>query len=129
MRALEANMAIEPDDAQLQRFLENDDKRPFVMVQLLRLGEDGQNKYLRYSFAAQPIVRRFGAEVLYAGSCTEPLLAAQGQAWDGVVIVRYPSRAAYAQFHQSPEYRAIAHLRADALREVMLLPMDDWPGR
>ena len=122
-------MAIEPDRGDVQRFLEGDDKRPFVMVQLLRLAEGGRDKYVQYSFAAQPIVRKFGGEVLYAGSCIEPLLAPRGQGWDGVVIVRYPSRAAYVQFHQSPEYRAIVHLRGEALRESMLLPMDDWPGR
>jgi uncharacterized protein (DUF1330 family) len=122
-------MAIEPDKGDLQRFLDGDDKRPFVMVQLLRLADGGRDKYVQYSFAAQPVVRKFGGEVLYAGSCTEPLLAPPGEGWDGVVIVRYPSRAAYVQFHQSPEYRAIVHLRGEALRESMMLPMDDWPGR
>ncbi len=122
-------MSIEPDSAGLKRFLESDDGRPFVMVQLLRLADGGRDKYLQYSFAAQPIVRRFGGEILYAGSCAEPLLAPAGQGWDGVVVVRYPSRTAYVQFHQSPEYRAVEHLRAQALREAMMLPMDDWPGR
>lgn len=122
-------MAIDPGSAELQQFVDADDKRPFVMVQLLRLADGGRDKYLQYSFAAQPIVRKFGGEVLYAGSCAQPLLAPPGPGWDGVVIVRYPSRAAYVQFHQSPEYRAIVHMRAEALREAMMLPMDDWPGR
>jgi uncharacterized protein (DUF1330 family) len=78
---------------------------------------------------AQPIVRSFGGQVLYAGECVEPLLSAAGGAWDGIVLVRYPSRTAYVQMQDDPAYRAILDLRRAALREVMLLPMDDWPGR
>ena len=122
-------MAIEPDDGDLQRFLAADDGRPFVLVQLLRLAEGGREKYLEYSSAAQPIVRAFGGKVLYAGECRGPLLATPGQDWDGAVIVRYPSRAAYVEYHQAPEYRAIVPLRNAALKEAVLLPMDDWAGR
>ena len=122
-------MAIDPQSNDLQRFLASDTGRPFVLVQLLRFTEGGRDKYLQYSVAAQPIVRSLGGQVLYAGECVAPLLAVPGQAWDAVVLVRYPSRAAYANMQDDPAYRAIAHLRSEALREAMLLPMDDWPGR
>ena len=122
-------MAIEPGSGDLERFLASDNKRPFVLAQLLRLAEGGREKYLQYSAAAQPIARSFGAQVLYAGECVDPLLAAPGQAWDGIVVMRYPNRAAYVSMHRDPKYQAIAHLRREALREAMLLPMDDWPGR
>jgi len=122
-------MAIEPESGDLERFLASDDKRPFVLAQLLRLAEGGREKYLQYSAAAQPIARSFGAQVLYAGECVAPLLAAPGQAWDGIVVLRYPSRAAYVSMQRDPKYQAIEHLRREALREDMLLPMDDWPGR
>ena len=122
-------MAIEPESGDLDRFLAADNKRPFVLAQLLRLAEGGREKYLQYSAAAQPIARSFGAQLLYAGECVDPLLAAPGQAWDGIVVMRYPNRAAYVSMHRDPKYQAIAHLRREALREAMLLPMDDWPGR
>ena len=121
-------MAIDPETSDLERFLAKDTGRPFVLVQLLRLAGGGREKYLQYSAAAQPIARSFGAQVLYAGECVDPLLA-PGPAWDAIVVVRYPNRASYLKMQDDPAYQAVAHLRREALREAMLLPMDDWPGR
>ena len=113
----------------MDRFRKGDAGRPFVLVQLLRFADGGRDLYLKYSVSAQPIVRSFGGQLLYAGECVEPLLAAQGQAWDAVVVVRYPNRAAYLDMLAAPAWRAIAPQRSAALRDVALLPMDDWPGR
>jgi uncharacterized protein (DUF1330 family) len=121
-------VAIEPESADLKRFAERDDKRPLVLVQLLRFAEGGRDRYLQYSAAAQRHLARVGAQLLYAGECTEPLLAPQGS-WDAVVLVRYPNRAAYLEMIAHPEYQEIAALRRTALREAALLPMNDWPAR
>src|SRR5215470_5949859 len=121
-------MAFDPDDAVLRRFGEGDDQKPLVLVQLLRFTEGGRERYLEYSVAAQRLLVGVGAQVLYAGECTEPLFAPQG-AWDAVVLVRYPNRRAYLEFLGHPAYQEIAPLRQAALREVALLPMNDWPGR
>jgi uncharacterized protein (DUF1330 family) len=122
-------VAIEPSSADLQRFREGDDGRPLVMAQLLRFVEGGRDSYLDYYAAVQPILLSIGAQVLYAGECTLPLLAAGSEAWDAVVIVRYPNRGAYVEMLADPSYQAIAHLRRAALREASMLPMDDWPAR
>src|ERR1700693_3567969 len=122
-------VAVEANSGDLERFLEADAGRPFVLVQLLRFTEGGRELYLQYSVAAQPIVRSVGAQVLYAGECVEPLVAPPGGSWDAIVLVRYPNRAACAQMLSDSAYQAIAYLRRSALREAMLLPMDDWPGR
>ncbi|SRR5260370_723688 len=121
-------MAIEPSPGELQRFRQADDRKPLVLVQLLRFREGGRERYLEYSAKAQLILGRLGAQVLYAGECMQPLLA-ESPAWDGVVIVRYPSRAAYLEMLADTEYQAITGLRRAALAEVMLLQMNDWPGR
>jgi uncharacterized protein (DUF1330 family) len=121
-------MAIEPSPSELQRFRQADDRKPLVLVQLLRFREGGRERYLEYSAKALPILGRLGAQILYAGECTQPLLA-EGPAWDGIVIVRYPNRAAYLEMLADAEYQAIVGLRRAALAEVMLLPMNDWPGR
>ena len=39
-------MAVEPDSEVLRRFGEGDDRRPQVMVQLLRFAEGGRERYL-----------------------------------------------------------------------------------
>jgi len=121
-------MAIEPAADDLKRFGEAHAGRHLVMVQLLRFLQGGRERYLEYSTRAQPILGRLGAQVLYAGECTEPLLA-EGGVWDAITIVRYPSRAAYLEMLADPEWRSISGLRRAALAEAMLLPMDDWPGR
>ena len=123
-----AGVAIEPGEAELRQFAEADDGGPFVLVQLLRFAEGGRERYLRYSVAAQPILRGLGAQVLYAGECIDPLLAPDG-AWDAIVVVRYPSRSAYREMLADPSYAEIALQRRSALREAVLLPMNDWPGR
>jgi uncharacterized protein (DUF1330 family) len=122
-------MAIEPRSEDLKAFRDADNGRPFVMVQLLRFVEGGRDRYLGYSAAAQPILTRIGAQVLYAGECARPLVAPEGQSWDAVVLVRYPGRRAYAEMLADAEYQAIAPVRRAALRDATLYPMDDWPGR
>jgi uncharacterized protein (DUF1330 family) len=119
-------MAVEPGPDEIERFRAGDTGRPFVLVQLLRFADGGLSKYVQYSASAQAILRPLGAQVLYAGQCVEPLL---GERWDAIVVVRYPSRAAYVEMLVDPRYQQIVPLRREALRDVALLPMDDWPGR
>jgi uncharacterized protein (DUF1330 family) len=122
-------MPIDPSPSDLRRFRDGDDGRPFVMVQLLRFAEGGRERYLEYSRAAQKILGPLGAQVLYAGECTEPLSAGEGKACDAVVLVRWPNRTAYAEMLADPAYEAIAPLRRSALRDAVFLPMNAWPGR
>ncbi|HYV67131.1 MAG TPA: DUF1330 domain-containing protein [Myxococcales bacterium] len=122
-------MAVEPDSAALRRFGEGDDRKPLVLAQLLRFAEGGRERYLEYSAAAQRLLAGVGAQVLYAGECTEPLLSPESGGWDAVVLVRYPNRAAYLEMLAQPAFQEIAPLRRSAVREVALLPMNDWPGR
>ncbi|WP_218590402.1 DUF1330 domain-containing protein [Pseudonocardia oceani] len=63
-----------------------------------------------------------GLEVLHLGDGGRALVADEGQAWDTVVLVRYPSRQAFVDVVRDPEYRAGAHLRAEALVESVLQP-------
>ncbi len=116
-------MPIDPTPADLERWRAADDGRPFVLVQLLRFAEGGRDRYVEYSTRAQPILNRIGAQVIYAGECSEP------GAWDGAVLVRYPSRGAYVAMVESAEYQAIAGVRRASLREAVFLPMSDWAGR
>lgn len=118
-------MAIEPSSEALEHFRKGA-RGPFVLTQLLRFAEGGREKYLEYSVAAQPILMRLGAQIVYAGECVEPLLAGEGQAFDGIVVVRYPSRDAYLSMLADPAYQGIVHLRREALEEAVLLPTDDW---
>ena len=45
-----------------------------------------------------------------------------------VALVRYPTRNAFAQFVRDPDYRAVAHLRTEALLETVLQPTSELGG-
>ena len=55
-------------------------------------------------------------------------LAEAGQAWDAVLLVRYPSRQAFSDMVRDPAYNAGTHLRTDALEEAVLQATVPWPG-
>lgn len=121
-------MAIDPKGADLKRFLAEDPGGPVVMLNLLRFRPDGgRAAYAAYARAIAPFLERHGARVVYAGDGGTALVAEDGQAWDAVLLVRYPSRAAFATMVADPEYQAITHLRSGALVEAVLQPTAAWP--
>jgi uncharacterized protein (DUF1330 family) len=73
-----------------------------------------------------PHLAKVGGSLLYAGVGDAALIAEPGQAWDAVLLVRYPSRAAFLAMVADPAYQAITHLRHDALVEAVLQPTHPW---
>jgi uncharacterized protein (DUF1330 family) len=120
-------MAIEPRGKDLQAFLaQPDDGAPVVMLNLLRFGAGGQARYEQYMRATEPHLARVGGALIYAGLGGPALIGETGQAWDAVLLVRYPTRAAFLAMVSSPDYQAIAHLRHEALVEAVLEPTRAW---
>ena len=116
-------MAINPTGADLKRFLDEDPGGPVVMLNLLRFADGGRESYAKYSKAiSETFLPRYGGEVLYAGDGATPLVAEQGQDWDAVLIVRYPSREAFSRMVADPEYQQFTHFRTEALTEAVLQP-------
>lgn len=114
-------MAVDPRGTDLKRFLQEDPGGPFVMLNLLRFAEGGRALYEQYAQAVEAtFLPRYGGEVLYSGDGSTVLVAEPGQAWDAVVVVRYPSRAAFSQMVADPEYQQVTELRTRALSEAVL---------
>jgi uncharacterized protein (DUF1330 family) len=115
---------IEIDDRDLDVLLAEDPGGPVVMLNLLRFRPDGgRESYQRYAAALGAAINaRYGLQVEYLGEGGRALVAEYGQAWDMVVLVRYPNRQAFADMIRDPEYRAVAHLRSEALVEAVLQP-------
>ena len=110
-------------DEQLERYLAEGPDEPVVMLNLLRFKLDGgRDRYFEYVEAMAPVMPKYGLELVYVGSGDMPLAAEPGQEWDAVVLVRYPSRQAFADMVRSPEYQAVEHLRAEGLIEATLQP-------
>lgn len=120
-------MAIDPRGADLKRLLEEDPGGPVVMLNLLRFGEGGRALYDQYAAALEEtFLPRYGAEVLYAGDGSTALVAEEGQAWDAVLLVRYPDRSAFSRMVADPEYHEVTGLRTGALTEAVLQATVPW---
>ena len=120
-------MAVDPRGADLKRYLQEDPGGPVVMLNLLRFAEGGRELYAQYARAlADTFLPRYGGEVLYAGDGSTPLVAESGQAWDAVLLVRYPSREAFSRMVADPEYQQVTELRTRALSEAVLQATVPW---
>jgi uncharacterized protein (DUF1330 family) len=120
-------MAVDPAGADLKRFLAEDVPGPVVMLNLLRFAPGGREKYAEYArHLAGTFLPRYGATVLYAGDGGPALVAEDGQAWDAVVVVRYPDRQAFSRMVADPEYQEVTALRTGALTEAVLQPTTPW---
>ena len=100
-----------------------EDGSPLVMLNLLRfLPEGGRERYEEYGAAVAPLLERAGGRARFLGRSAPPLLGESY--WDLVLLVEYPTRQAFLDMVGSEEYRAIAHLRTEALIAGELHPLD-----
>ena len=120
-------MAVDPRGTDLKQMLAEDPGGPVVMLNLLRFRPGGRASYEAYArHLMTTFVPRYGAQVIYAGDGSTTLVAGQGQAWDAVLLVRYPSREAFSRMVADPEYRQVTHLRTEALTEAVLQATVPW---
>jgi len=88
------------------------DAGPVVMVNLVKFRDaslDGQGSgweaYVRYSRAFMPLLKACGGAILWSGEAEGLAYGSlDGGGWDYVVLVRYPSRAAFLETVTSPQY-------------------------
>ncbi len=113
---------IDPTGRDLKAFLEHAPDEPVVMLNLLRFVADGATAYEDYLRHFRPHAEARGAEVLYYGHGDTALVAEDGQAWDAVLLVRYPTRRSFSEMVRDPDYHAGSHLRSDSLIEAVLQP-------
>ena len=120
-------MAVDPRGADLKRYLQDDPGGPVVMLNLLRYAEGGRELYAQYAAAlTDTFLPRYGGEVLYAGDGSTALVAEDGQTWDAVLLVRYPSREAFSAMVADPEYQQVTGLRTRALSDAVLQATSAW---
>lgn len=105
------------------------DKGPVVMVNLVRFRErsldgngSGWDAYSRYSKGDMPLLKKVGGTVIWAGrvegvSMGDP----RDGRFDWVVLVHYPSRAAFLEMTTSPQYAAINADRENGVENHVIL--------
>jgi uncharacterized protein (DUF1330 family) len=122
-------VAVDPKGADLKRYLQEDPGGPVVMLNLLRFKPDGgRESYAKYAAALRDgYLAKYGGKLLYAGQGSTALVAEEGQAWDAVLIVEYPSRQAFCSMVADQDYQRFTHFRTEALSEAVLqatVPVD-----
>ncbi len=105
-------------------FLRQEDTQPIVMLNLLRfLPDGGHDRHLRYLRLAEPILHRFGAKILFRGDGLPVLTEDDTSGWDAVLLVQYPSRAAFKAMVDDPQYQDVFKIGASALADIVLQPL------
>lgn len=122
--------SIEPNETQTATLASAaaDNDAPVVMVNLLRFKPGGDESYRRYAEAVQPFLESVGATALYAGDASHVVAGDIDKPWwDAIVVVRYPSRAAFVAMATNPDYHEKAHVhRVAALESTHLIATDPW---
>lgn len=125
--------SVELPDSSLFSFKdEQGSKKPIVMVNLLRFREraqyadasvscSGQQAYTKYSKAVVPLILEVGGFPVWAGRVRSSLIADDGEQWDQVALVAYPSRKAFVDMHLSQAYIDCVVHRNASLADVKLI--------
>ncbi len=121
---------IEPTDQQVADLVADAETKPgpVTMINLLKFkAEGGRESYLKYAEEVQPHLQRVGASLGYAGDASGVVIGGDDSAWwDSILVVHYPSRAAFVDMVSNPEYIKIAAYRTKALIDSRLIATDPW---
>jgi len=103
---------------------------PVVMVNLMRFRErsldgdgSGWDAYLRYSALTVPMIKARGGTLLWTGNARAVALGDEnGNQWDYVALVYYPSVAAFIDMMTSDDYekRSDPHRRNGCVEHVII---------
>jgi uncharacterized protein (DUF1330 family) len=101
---------------------------PVVMVNLLKFREDGGlERYLRYGQEVAPHLQRVGATIRYGGTAPAVIIGdGERPWWDAILIVEYPSPAAFVDMVTTEEYAKVHEHRAAALDRGDLIATSIW---
>jgi uncharacterized protein (DUF1330 family) len=114
---------LEPTPEQMAALAARPADEPVVMVNLLKFTADGgRESYARYAQEVAPHLQRVGGTVRYAGGApTQVIGDAEKPWWDAILVVEYPSPAAFIDMVTNAEYLEIHHFRANALERGDLI--------
>jgi len=127
---------VEPTEDELIEFRDEPvSNKPIVMLNMLRFREQadysdtgmdavpcsGREAYDRYSKRAIPLLLEVGATPLWMGEVRSSLIAPDGESWDQVILVYYPSRRSFMKMVRTKAYVEILGHRAAALLDSRLI--------
>lgn len=129
-------MAITPNEAQFLALAEAPDDQPVTMLNLLKYKEradggegSGEDAYAQYGTTAVAMVEERGGKVLWAGRADQILIGDPDEDWDQVVLVQYPSRAAFLDMVSQPDYLKAHEHRESGLERTVLVACTEATSR
>lgn len=127
---------VTPDPVHILQAFEGAPDTPVVMLNLNRYrdvaayepdhpnasrGLSGREAYLHYGVVAQAAIAHVGGRILWAGEVGEVVIGCDHDAYDEVVAVWYPSRAAFLALPTYPGYDDAHVHREAAVAQATLL--------
>jgi uncharacterized protein (DUF1330 family) len=111
-----ATLAARPADA------------PVVMINLLKFKKSGgSERYLQYVQEAASHLERVGGTVRYGGTAPAVVIGDGEQPWwDAILIIEYPTPAAFFEMVTTEEYAKVHEHRAAALDRGDLIATSIW---
>jgi len=102
--------------------------QPVVMINLLQFKQpDGESHYARYAREVGPHLDAVGASALYAGTARAFVIGEGARPWwDAVLVVQYPTPAAFITMVTSEHYAEVHVHRAAALEHAELIATSSW---
>jgi uncharacterized protein (DUF1330 family) len=115
---------------------ELDQAAAVVMLNLMRFRErsldgdgSGWDAYLRYSALTVPMIKARGGTLLWTGNAKAVALGVeQGNQWDYVVLVYYPTLAAFTDMMTSADYENLSdpHRRNGCAEHVIVCTQEAY---
>jgi uncharacterized protein (DUF1330 family) len=118
----------QPNIGQFNELLKNPNDRPVVMLNLLKFKpEGGLASYGLYVKETEKFLTEVGGKVIFLGKAKELLIG--HEAWDVLMLVKYPSRKAFLSMVNNPDYLEIHKYRAAAIERSVLYAIDEMGAR
>ncbi|MCW2624021.1 DUF1330 domain-containing protein [Mycobacterium sp.] len=120
--------SLEPTPEQLEALAARPADAPVVMINLLQFrAEGGRENYLRYTKEVAPHLQRVGGAVRYVGGAPGVVIG-EGEKpwWDAIIVVEYPSPAAFLDMVSNDEYLKVHEYRAAGLDRGDLIATSIW---
>ena len=100
---------------------------PVVMINLLQFRADGGRDNYLYAQEVAPHLQRVGGTVRYAGAAPGVVIGdGEKPWWDAIIVVEYPSPAAFLDMVSNEEYLKVHEYRAAGLDRGDLIATSIW---
>ena len=120
--------SLEPTSEQIAALAASPADTPVVMINLLQFRPTGgRESYVRYAQEVAPHLQRVGGTVRYAGAAPSVVIG-EGEKpwWDAIIVVEYPSPAAFLDMVTNKDYLKVHEHRAAGLDRGDLIATSTW---